>query len=174
MKSTPLILIGILSATVCSAQNVEHPYAREMRRQGVEPEVFRIEDKDAQMREAVREARRTVRTFIAALKNPQKGQTDFEVKKPFVKGDEVEHIWLAGVTFSGNRFHGFVDNHPHKITGLKYGDRVTVNPDEISDWVFLDHGKMAGGYTIRVLAQNLTPERRKEFENESKVRIGMQ
>jgi len=158
----------------CAAQKVEHPYAREMRRTGVQPEVFQIEDKDAQMRQAVREARRTVRIFIAALNSPQKGQSDFEVKKPFVKDGQVEHIWLAGVTFNGNRFHGYVDNHPHKIAGLKYGDRVTVNPDEISDWAFVDNGKLAGGYTIRVLAGNLSPERRKDFENESKVRIEVQ
>jgi len=31
-----------------------------------------------------------------------------------------------------------------------------------------------GGYTIRVLSQNLSAERRKSFENETKVRIETQ
>jgi uncharacterized protein YegJ (DUF2314 family) len=158
----------------CATQRVEHPLAREMRRTGVQPEIFRIEDKDEQMRKAVREARRNVHVFIAALRKPAKGQHDFEVKKPFVKNGEVEHLWLADVEFKGNRFQGFVDNHPHKIPGLKFGDRVSVNPDEISDWAYVDNGKLVGGYTIRVLAGNLTPERRKNFENEAKVRIDEQ
>ena len=174
MNVKPLLLIGPLLIAGCATQPVEHPLAREIRRVGGKPEVFRIEDKDAQMRQAVREARRSVRVFIAALKNPSKGQHDFEVKKPFMKDGEVEHIWLADVEFKGNRFHGLVDNHPHKIKGLKFGDRVSVNPDEISDWVFVENGKLVGGYTIRVLSGNLSPEERKNFENEAKVRIESQ
>jgi len=174
MKTNPLLLVGPLLIAGCAGQRVEHPLAREIRRTGVQPEVFRIEDKDAQMHRAVKEARKTVGVFIAALKNPAKGQHDFEVKKPFAKDGEVEHLWLSDVEFSGNRFHGRVDNHPRKIKGLKFGDRVSVNPDEISDWAFVDNGKLVGGYTIRVLSQNLSPERRKEFENETKVRIDTQ
>jgi uncharacterized protein YegJ (DUF2314 family) len=171
MKTNPLLLIGPLLIAGCAAQRVEHPLAREIRRTGVQPEIFRIEDRDAQMHKAVSEARRTVGVFIAALKHPAKGQHDFEVKKPCLKDGEVEHLWLSEVEFSGNRFHGRVDNRPRKITGLKFGDRVSVNPEEISDWAFVDNGKLVGGYTIRVLSQNLSPERRKEFENETKVRI---
>ena len=123
------------------------------------------------MHRAVLAARRNVAVFIAALKNPAKGQHDFEVKKPFVKDGEVEHIWLSQVQFRGNRFHGVVDNHPKKIKGLKFGDRVSVNPNEISDWAFVDNGKLIGGYTIRVLSENLSPQQRKNFENETQVRI---
>ncbi|MEO6788313.1 MAG: DUF2314 domain-containing protein, partial [Chthoniobacteraceae bacterium] len=146
MKTNPLLLIGPLLIAGCAAQRVEHPLARELRRPGVQPEIFRIGDKDAQMRRAVREARRTVGVFIAAIKSPAKGQHDFEVKKPFIKDGEVEHLWLSGVEFSGNRFHGRVDNRPAMIKGLKYGDRVSVNPGEISDWAFVDNGKLVGGY----------------------------
>ena len=53
--------------------------------------------------------------------------------------------------FTGNRFVGVVDNKPNNIPGLKVGARASVNPDEISDWSYVDHGKLVGGYTIRVL-----------------------
>jgi uncharacterized protein YegJ (DUF2314 family) len=172
MRTRPLLLlIAPLCITGCATQRVEHPLAREIRRAGAQPAVFRIEDKDKQMHQAVREARKTVGMFIAALQNPKAGQHDFEVKKPCRKDGEVEHLWLADVEFSGHRFHGRVDNHPRKIKGLKYGDRISVNPEEISDWAFVDHGKLVGGYTIRVLSENLSPEERKKFENEAKVRI---
>jgi len=123
------------------------------------------------MHRAVLKARGNVGVFIAALKNRTNGQHDFEVKKPCVKDGVVEHIWLSNVQFSGNRFHGLVDNHPKKIKGLKFGDRLSVNPNEISDWAFVDNGMLVGGYTIRVLARNLSPEQRKDFENETHVRI---
>ena len=83
----------------------------------------------------------------------------------------MEHIWLSDVTFSGNRFHGRVDNRPIKIGGLKMGALVSVNPNEISDWAYVDKGNLVGGYTIRVLYKELTPERRKELENESRFHI---
>jgi len=171
MKTNPLLLIVPVLLAGCAAQKVEHPLPHDIRTASVQPEVFRIEDKDARMHRAVLAARRNVAVFIAALKNPAKGQHDFEVKKPFVKDGEVEHIWLSQVQFRGNRFHGVVDNHPKKIKGLKFGDRVSVNPNEISDWAFVDNGKLIGGYTIRVLSENLSPQQRKNFENETQVRI---
>jgi uncharacterized protein YegJ (DUF2314 family) len=171
MKINPLFLMVPLLFAGCAVQRVEHPLAHEIRNTSVPPDIFRIEDRDAQMHRAVLKARRNVGVFIVALQNPTKGQHDFEVKKPFVKNGEVEHIWLSHVQFSGNRFHGLVDNHPRKIKGLKFGDRVSVNPNEISDWAFVDNGKLVGGYTIRVLVRNLSPEQKKDFENESQFRI---
>ena len=168
-----LLVAGPLFLAGC-AQRVQHPLPREMRREGVQPEIFRIPDKDAQMHKAVREARRTVAVFIAALQHPAEGQHDFQVKKPFMNDGTVEHLWLSHVEFHGNHFHGRVDNRPHLIEGVLFGDRVSVNPDEISDWAFVDHGKLVGGYTIRALSDNLSPKRRKEFQNETKVRIDAQ
>jgi len=115
-----------------------------------------------------------VGVFIQALQHPARGQRDFEVKKPFRQGDVVEHLWLSNVQFKGNRFHGYVDNRPRKIKGLKMGDRVSVNPNEISDWAFVENGRLVGGYTIRVLYTHLSPERRKALEQEARFRIGSQ
>ncbi len=171
MKTHLLLLTAPLFFAGCAAQKVEHPMAHEIRDTSARPEIFRIEDRDAEMHRAVLEARRNVGIFIAALKNPAGGRHDFEVKKPFVQNGEVEHIWLSQVEFSGNRFHGLVDNRPKKIKGLKFGARASVNPDEISDWAFVDNGKLVGGYTIRALSRNLSPEQRRNFENETQVRI---
>lgn len=171
MKTKLLLLTVPLIIAGCAAQRVEHPVGHEIRNASAPPEVFKIEDRDSQMHRAVLDARRHVGVFIAALKDPAKGQHDFEVKKPFAMDGEVEHLWLSNVQYSGNRFHGLVDNHPKKIKGLKFGERVSVNPNEISDWAFVDNGRLVGGYTIRVLARNLSPEQRKNFENETEVRI---
>ncbi len=153
-------------------QTPSHPLGRAVRRPGAEPEYFEVKENDAQMKRAVRMARKHLRVFITALEHPAPGQSDFEVKKPFVQGDHVEHIWLSHVRYSGRRFHGSVDNQPQEIQGLKMGMRVSVNPNEISDWLFLDNGKLVGGYTIRVLYNDLPPDRKKEFMTEADFKIG--
>ena len=83
----------------------------------------------------------------------------------------MEHLWLADVTISGNRFVGYVDNQPTKIKGLKMGERVSVDPNEISDWAYIQNGRLIGGYTIRVLYMELSPGRRAALEKEAKFRI---
>jgi uncharacterized protein YegJ (DUF2314 family) len=170
-KLNLLFIVPLLAVGGCATQSMEHPVAREAIRHGNNPECFHIAVEDSAMSNAVRTARKTVPQFIVALKNPSPTKHDFEVKKPIVQGTEVEHIWLSDVTFSGNRFHGMVDNTPVKIKKLKVGDRVSVNPNEISDWAYVDKGELVGGYTIRVLYKELSPERKKELEKESRFHI---
>jgi uncharacterized protein YegJ (DUF2314 family) len=51
---------------------------------------------------------------------------------------EPQHIWLSDVEFVGNRFQARVDNEPRKIRGVKIGQLVSVNPNEITDWLYID------------------------------------
>ena len=94
------------------------------------------------------------------------------MKKLFIKDGKAEHIWLAGVHFNGNRFVGVVDNRPSYISGLKIGDRASVNPDEVIDWSYVEDGRLVGGYTIRVLYSELTPAEREDFEKKADFHIG--
>jgi uncharacterized protein YegJ (DUF2314 family) len=166
VKQKLTLLSGSIFLLSLACAYADHPIPREVRNPNAEPAVFNVEENHQEMREAVRRARRSVGQFITALQKHSPDEKDFEVKKPFVQKGHVEHMWLADVTFSGNRFHGRVDNRPHFIKGLKYGDRVSVNPDEISDWAYLDHNHLVGGYTIKALYNGLSPERRKELEHE--------
>lgn len=166
------ILAGALLACAATQAKADHALAREDVKPGAEPQVFDVTQHNHAMARAVRQARRTVGVFIQALQHPAAGQHDFEVKKPFRQGVVVEHLWLSDVTFKGNRFHGYVDNHPRKIKGLKMGDRVSVNPDEISDWAFVENGRLVGGYTIRVLYSELSPADKAALVKEARFRIG--
>jgi uncharacterized protein YegJ (DUF2314 family) len=141
---------------------------------GAESTYYQVPSDHAAMHRAVSEARKTVKRFIIALKHPAPGQIDFEVKKPFIQGNEVEHIWLSNVEFVGNRFQGRVDNEPRKIRGLKLGQLVSVNPDEISDWLYVDNGRLVGGYTVRVHYNELSPEQKQKFDREADFKMGNQ
>jgi uncharacterized protein YegJ (DUF2314 family) len=166
-----ILACALLGGTVSSAR-ADHALAREGVQPGIEPQVFNVDLHNQRMKRAVMQARRTVGVFIQALGHPARGQSDFEVKKPFRQGDVVEHLWLSEVRFRGNRFDGYVDNVPRKIKGLKMGDHVSVNPNEISDWAFVENGRLIGGYTIRLLYSELTPAGKAALLEESRFRIG--
>jgi uncharacterized protein YegJ (DUF2314 family) len=125
----------------------------------------------AAMQLAVKEARKTVEKFITALEHPGPGQQDFEVKKPFIQGNQVEHIWLSDVRFIGKRFQGRIDNQPRKIGGLKVGQIVSVSPRDISDWLYIDNGKLVGGYTVRVHYNELSPQQKQEFDRQANFKF---
>jgi uncharacterized protein YegJ (DUF2314 family) len=65
-----------------------------------------VTDDDKQMDRAVENAQKTLGFFIAALKAKKDGDTTFEIKKCFIDGDKVEHLWIRKVRFDGKNFTG--------------------------------------------------------------------
>lgn len=170
MKHHLLLFIPLL-AVGCTTHRAIHTLSHDMKRPGVEPVCFQVKENDSEMNRAVRAARRTVNTLISAVQHPTATQHDFQVKKPCVHMGVCEHIWLSNVTYSGGRLHGRVDNRPVHLVGMKMGDLVSVDPHEITDWAFVDKGKLVGGHTIRVLFNELSPERKKDFEKTANFKI---
>ncbi|MCC7423119.1 MAG: DUF2314 domain-containing protein [Planctomycetaceae bacterium] len=123
-----------------------------------------VKDDDPKMNAAMEKARSTVQTFITALKAPKAGQTGFAIKKGFKDGDKGEHMWVSPVIFDGANFKGKINNDPQIVTNVKNGQAVTIAPDEISDWMFIDGRKLVGGETLRVLRDTLPVEERAAFD----------
>jgi uncharacterized protein YegJ (DUF2314 family) len=48
---------------------------------------------------------------------------------------------------------------------------ATVSKSEISDWFYIDNGKLVGGYTIRVLYSRMSPEEKKDFNEHAGMKI---
>ena len=166
----PLFLL--VSGCASDDKEVPHPIGRGVTRMEGDASMYTVNDDDMQLEHAVKHARRTVGQFITALRNPPPNSRDFQVKKLFVAKDgTAEHIWMADVKFNGNRFVGVVDNHPNKIPGLKIGDRVSVNPDEITDWSYVQNGQLIGGYTIRVLFAEMSSDEKQQFEKQADFHI---
>jgi uncharacterized protein YegJ (DUF2314 family) len=164
-----IIAISALALASITAQAADTGQAFE--KKSTEPPYIEVPKDHAAMHQAVIQARKTVAEFIAVLRHPAPGQQDFEVKKPFTQNGQVEHIWLSDVKFIGNRFQGRVDNQSRKIQGLKLGQLVSVKPNEISDWLYVDHGKLVGGYTVRVQHDELSPKEKQEFDRAADFRI---
>ena len=129
-----------------------------------EPDVYGVVENNAQMNAAIEKARQSVDTFIKALQNPGAAQTFFSIKAKFTDGDEVEHIWLESVTYDGKKLQGKIGNEPLYIKNISLGDAVSVMPKDISDWMFVENGKLVGGFTLQVLRNQMSGEERKKFD----------
>jgi uncharacterized protein YegJ (DUF2314 family) len=125
--------------------------------------VTAVDSNDKEMNGAIDHAKETVQRFITALQSPAATQSSFSVKKKFTQGEKVEYFWLTDVTFDGQNFHGKVDNDAEMVTNVKIGDDASVGKNEISDWMFIENGKLAGGYTLRVLYSRMPQKEKEDF-----------
>jgi uncharacterized protein YegJ (DUF2314 family) len=121
------------------------------------------------MVEAIDSARRTVGDFIAHLKSPGPNESRFSVKKQFGNDEKGEHIWLDEVKFDVKKFSGVVANEPVEVTGVKMGDPATVEPKEISDWMYVRDGKLVGGTSIRLLYKRASPEEKEPVSSKTSL-----
>jgi uncharacterized protein YegJ (DUF2314 family) len=134
-----------------------------------DPNVVSVQGTDERMNAAMAKARQTVDEFVAALNNPKSNQSGFAVKKRFESGGQIEHMWINHLSFDGTHFHGTLNNQPRSIKNVEHGDRVTVAKHEISDWMYLEDGRLRGGFTIRAIRDGMTPKEREEFDRSSSM-----
>ncbi len=123
------------------------------------------------MNAAIAKARSTFDTFVTALRAPKKSQSRFSVKIRISNGDGSEHFWLSDVRYDGSVISGKIDNEPETVSTVKLGQAVSARPAEISDWMYVDRGKLVGGYTLRALRDRLSPSDRAEFDRSLPFKI---
>jgi uncharacterized protein YegJ (DUF2314 family) len=130
--------------------------------------VINVAKDDADMNAAIAKAQETLPLFMEAFQSPAPTQTDFSLKVRFPYGSSggAEYIWIDDLIYYNDQFKGTVGNDPVYVKDLKYGDHVTINTSDISDWMIIDGGKMLGGYTLHVLRKNMSESERKEMEGQ--------
>lgn len=169
-----LLSIAIASLLIlCAVRAQENTTADShnvIKRSG-EPDCVQVADDNKEMAKAVQQARKTLPQFLDALRTPKSTQSRFAIKKPFIEGDKVEHIWMNDVSFDGHVFHGKVDNELVDLKDVHLGDQVTVSPEDISDWMYVQKGRLVGGYTVRCGCRHLSPAEKKRFEEDAHCRI---
>jgi uncharacterized protein YegJ (DUF2314 family) len=132
-----------------------------------------FKDDDPKMNAAFAKARATVGQMIEALKSPQ-GKSEFAVKMRFRDEDDEdfgEQMWVQPVRFVDGKFTGRLSNEPEFVTSVKSGQVVSAPRDEILDWMYVENGKLVGGYTVRVQRDSLGPKERAEFDDNVGFRI---
>ena len=130
--------------------------------------MVQVAEEDAEVNAAMQQAQDTIGIFVTSLQSPKPTQSDFSIKARFISSDGgVEHIWIVDVSYSDEGFTGVINNVPVDVPEIEQGDNATVPVEDVSDWMFIEDGKLVGGYTIRVLRNRLSPEERERFDEET-------
>lgn len=106
---------------------------------------------DPELAAAVTRAKRELPNFIRSVQKPAAGQSDFAVNGRFETPRGFEQIWVAVDRYESGVFYGRLNADPVAIPGKRKGDAVQVPDASVSDWLFRDNGKLAGGYTMELL-----------------------
>lgn len=161
MKS--LLNVSFLLTIIISCNSRQ---SDKLQREG-EPEVYYMEETDAEMNEAIKKANESIDQFKNALLNMDPKYNYFALKARFNTEEGGEHIWLGNVWLKNDMFYGVVDNLPVATSDVQLGDTVQVLSERISDWMMIENQRLIGGYTIRLLRKRMTEDERKQFDSEN-------
>lgn len=158
MRGTPAMLI-LSVLTLLAGRNVCADTAPDKSK----PAFVHVHDADKAMDNAVHQAQQTLAKFVEALTKPKPGQMGFSLKKRCGDGDKCEHLWVRDVHFDGKDMRGRIDNAPLELQSPRLGDEVTIQPEEITDWMYVDGGRLVGGYTLQVYYSRLGAKEKEAF-----------
>jgi uncharacterized protein YegJ (DUF2314 family) len=158
----PLFLIAT-SLMLASCNNLE---TNKMERED-QPSIYTVDDSNADMNAAIKTANQTLDKFNESLNSKNPDFEYFSLKTKFKTPNGGEHIWVSNITIKDNKYFGVVDNLPEATTDVKIGDNIEIDKNNISDWMYLEKGKLRGGYTIKLLRNRMGVEERKQFDEGS-------
>ncbi len=120
-------------------------------------------NEDVEMQAAFQGARDTLDTFIQRIGTPQMDRTLVAVKVRFVLPDgSSQDIWVDRISYRDGVFHGTMGDDIPQLK-LFIDDKVTIAREDIVDWMVVEHGKLIGGYTIRLAYQRMSSEEKERF-----------
>jgi uncharacterized protein YegJ (DUF2314 family) len=121
---------------------------------------------DAELARIAEDARNTLPFFFRRLQRPRAGDGNFRIKYPLKtdprSGFSREQVWLSGLRFQDGRYSGVLTTTPYYVSGLSRGDSITIDIEEITDWMFTQGGKITGGRSIRFLLEQIPEHERDE------------
>ena len=137
------LLIGFLVATTLLAP------ACEKRTEG--GNVVQLGADDPGLVAAAAEAKRRWPEFVAAFNQHRPGRQCAVKYAAPIKGGGHEQIWIMVTALGSGTISGTLGNNPVEDVGLKFGDAVTIQTDDVKDWLFTDGQSMTGGFSVATL-----------------------
>jgi uncharacterized protein YegJ (DUF2314 family) len=118
---------------------------------------------DTELAVAIEQARASLDTFIARITTPHADRTFIALKVRFTPPVESpQDIWVDEVTYANGVLRGKVGDDIPALK-LEAGEKITIDEEDILDWMIVEDGKLIGGYTIRLAVQRMSPEERERF-----------
>jgi uncharacterized protein YegJ (DUF2314 family) len=135
-----------------------------------EATVILADHDDAEIARIAEDARSTLYVFFRYLNRTGSGKNNCYVKYPFTVDDDSgvnrEQIWLTGIQFKNGRYFGILAGVPLHLGGKKKGDMVIFDMDAITDWMYIQSGKIIGGESIKYLLEKIPEDQRSDRERE--------
>jgi uncharacterized protein YegJ (DUF2314 family) len=130
-------------------------------------ETILIDQTEEELARIAENARNTLPIFLRRLARTEPGDSGFYVKYPFMTDDDsginAEQVWLAGIHFRSGSYYGILSSTPKYFIGVKKGDTVIFDTDIITDWMYIQNGKIHGGRSIKYLLEKI-PENQRSIE----------
>jgi uncharacterized protein YegJ (DUF2314 family) len=130
---------------------------------GLEDSVMGYADSDARMNAAIEHARALLPLFLQEFRGSN-APGAFTIKAGLATSDGGrEHIWIGELRYEGEQLVGVLINEPYDLPGLRLGSRVEINPADISDWTIATPDGVYGGFTTRVMIEDMPPAQAEQY-----------
>jgi uncharacterized protein YegJ (DUF2314 family) len=123
-----------------------------------EDKVVSVPSDDTEMNAAIAKARASLPAFWEKLEHASGGEQGFSVKLKISDSGHDEHFWCNDIQGNSEKATCVIDNDPQFVKTVHAGQRVEVDNNMITDWLYLRDDLIFGGETIRVLLKLLPPE----------------
>ncbi|WP_298473229.1 DUF2314 domain-containing protein [uncultured Maribacter sp.] len=129
------------------------------------PDVYNMTSENERMNWSMEKARLTFHFFQDCLQHPKPEQEHLSIKARIEDNGKTEHIWLVdpSIDSEGNIF-GVVGNAPIYIKNVQLHQKIGITKEYISDWMFIEDGRLIGGYTIRAIREGLATDQLENFD----------
>jgi uncharacterized protein YegJ (DUF2314 family) len=107
---------------------------------------------------ATGKARNFLGEFADRLTDPAPTQTGFAVQVALRKGEDVQRFWLQAPRYIGSGYTGVLGKDAADFLERKPGEIITVGWSEIFDWMYIEEGRLKGGFSLRAIPDRLAGE----------------
>lgn len=169
MKKIITILILLFVTTI----NAQVKNRIERNDKNASTKVYRVQNQDLEMEEAINLAKLTFHEFEAALKSENTNFANFLIKKGFESDKGEEYLWISNIMINKNKnnYVGIVANEPLYTKVVKAGDIVEISNEDVGDWMYLENNVVKGGYTLKLLRSRMSEKERNQFDRESHLKF---
>ena len=128
----------------------------------VKNNVVAYDSADPAMNAAKDKARATLDKFDFMFGEGEPGT--YTIKFPLTQNGKTEHIWLQVDRLSDDGFIGRLANEPVNGNEYKMGQVLEVAKSDVEDWMVNQGDAIYGGYTARVMMDQMPEDQRAKYE----------
>ena len=117
-----------------------------------------VSGEDPKMQSAIKKAQDSYHDFYSAITQDMKRVvpviTDSLVKYAFPtthKGASMEHMFLSDFELEREDLYGYLASEPQLTNKFSEGDRIKIDLEFVSDWLYVTMEGSSGGYTFEVM-----------------------